>query len=529
MREFLQQFVFQFQGIWKKIGVTQKITILFMAVFLVIALSGLVMWAQRPDYGILYSNISMKESGKILDKIQDMKIPYRLKNGGRSIYVPTNRIYELRLMLAREGMPRGGTGVGFEIFDKNNFGMTDFVQKLNYYRALQGELARTIMEMSEVESARVHIVVPEKGLFDDDSEKPTASVTLTLTSRGAMDTGQVAAIRHLVASSVEGLGPDNVTVIDNYGNILSTGQGRETVGALTESQLEMRKSVEKDLSSKVQSMIEGVLGPGSAIVRVTADLDFNRLEKTEEKYDPENAVVRTEVITSEKSEGSAGVAEGVAGVQAAETGRGEKKNSRSKEVIKNTYEINRTMQKVIQAAGSIKSLSVAVFIKKKSVSQDDGTINYVDRSPEEMSTFDEIVKKAIGFVQSRGDSVVVKEISFNEEWKQREEGLSEKSSQRKLYTDIGKNAIIGIVIIALIILFRGLLKRAGTGEASLPAASQSFTGISGGSRAGMSDAEFANIAHQEDQSMAGRQQLVKIAEEKPEFVARLIKNWLTEQ
>ena len=461
MREFLQSFVMQFNGIWRRISITQKITFVFMFLALGVAFWGMVMWAKRPDFGVLYSNVSMKESGKIVDILRDAKISYKLEDGGRAIYVPSGKVYEMRLLCAKQGVPRGSAGVGFEIFDKNNFGMTDFVQKLNYYRALQGELSRTIVQMAEVESARVHIVVPEKDLFEDEGKEPTASVTLTLPSRGALDAGQVSAIKHLIASSVEGMSPNNVTVIDNYGAILAAGTGKADEGAMTESQLSMRKSVENDLAGKVQTMLEGALGPGSTIVRVSADLDFDRIEKTEEKYDPDNAVVRSEMITSEKSEGSAGVSEGVAGVKAAETGRGEKKTSRSKEIIKNTYEINKSMERVIHSAGSIKNLSVAVFVKKQSVAQDDGSVTLKERPQTEMETFTEIVKKAVGYDDKRGDKVVVKEIAFNEEWKQKEEVLIKKSNQKNLLVNVAKNVVIGVVIIALIILFRGMMKKAG--------------------------------------------------------------------
>jgi len=247
----------------------------------------MVGWLNSVNYTRLYSGLDEAEAGEVISYLNDNKIAYQLSDGGRTIEVPSDQVYQARISLASQGLPRGGS-VGYSIFDQNNLGMTDFLQNLNFRRALEGELTRTIMQLSEVLAARVHIVIPRDRLFEADQQKATASVVLKL-SGGGLAKHQVKGITHLVASSVEGLTPDNITIVDYDGNLLSSGETADLAAGLSSTQLDVRKQVEQYLEQKAQTMMDGVLGDGKSIVRVTADLDFQQLERTSEIYDPNSS------------------------------------------------------------------------------------------------------------------------------------------------------------------------------------------------------------------------------------------------
>jgi flagellar M-ring protein FliF len=242
---------------------------------------------------VLYTQLTVEDAAAITSKLREMKVPYSIAGDGTTILVPSSTVYETRLRLASEGLPQGG-GVGFELFDQRSFGMTEFVQKLNYRRALQGELARTIMQLAAVHTARVHIVLPEKSLFLDRQEKPTASVALKLIPGRRLSRDQVRGIAHLVASSVEGLDPDDVTIVDTSGQILSRQDENTSFLSQTEAQLTYQQTLEQNLEHRVQTLLERAVGKGKVLVRVTAALDFQHIERTEERFDSDNPAVRSE-------------------------------------------------------------------------------------------------------------------------------------------------------------------------------------------------------------------------------------------
>src|SRR5208282_5080798 len=243
----------------------KKISLIAVIAISIALMAGIMLWSERVDYQVLYSNLTQEEAGQVINKLKEMKVPYRVD--GNAIYVPNSKVYELRLELAAQGVPQGG-GVGFEIFDKNQLGVTEFVQRLNYIKALQGELARTIRQLAEVDQARVHIAIPERTIFTEREEKPTASIVLKFKAGRVLSQGQIGGIVHLVSSSVEGLNPDHVTIIDNMGNLLSRPSEGDVIADA--KQRDYQKSVDKDYESKLASMLEGIVGKGKAIVRVSA-------------------------------------------------------------------------------------------------------------------------------------------------------------------------------------------------------------------------------------------------------------------
>ena len=349
--------------------------------------------------------MSAEDAGSIVDKLKEKKVPFEVNKAGDAVSVPDDKVAELRLELATAGLPRGG-GVGFEIFDqKMKFGATEFEQQLNYRRALQGELARTIGSMEEVQHARVHIALPKDSLFVEEQRKTTASVTMKLKPGRTLRPPQVEGITHLVASSVEGLSPENVIIIDSRGTILSKPTGDPKFMRATASQMEYQQNLEKDLAGRIQSMLENVVGQGKAVVRVAADLDFRVTEKMEETYDSEAPVVRSLQRQTEKS-GATDAGKGAAGAATSGTPEREKMN----EVV--NYEINKVVNKTVMPIGEIKKLSIAVLVDGMYQKDKQGKEIYQPRDKKEIDGLEDLVRKSIGFNASRGDQVAVSNMPF---------------------------------------------------------------------------------------------------------------------
>ncbi|MBN2467885.1 MAG: flagellar M-ring protein FliF [Deltaproteobacteria bacterium] len=411
----------QFQKAFKSLSWAQKITLLLLVGGTVLLFTFLILWTGKPEYQLLYSNLAPEDAGNILAKLKEQKIPYKIPSYGNSILIPEERIYEMRLVLASQGLPQG-SGVGFEVFDNTKLGMTEFVQNVNYQRALQGELARTINGFAEVESARVHIVMPTKSLFVEEEEPATASVVIKLRSGRTLGKSQIQGIVHLVSSGVSGLRPEKVAVVDSNGKVLSGARDESDLGQITSDQLDLQKTMERGLEERITTMLEKALGPGKAIARVSCLMDFGKYEKTEERYDPDNRVIRSEQLFNENSNGWEPVPVGIPGVAAnvAE----EKPVMRAGNVNSNfqkqdktvNYEIGKVTSHSVEPVGKINKLSVAVIV--------DGTYKVIDgeggereeayypRTQEEMGKLENIVKSAVNFDGSRGDNVEVINIPF---------------------------------------------------------------------------------------------------------------------
>ncbi|MGH7972902.1 MAG: flagellar basal-body MS-ring/collar protein FliF, partial [Limisphaerales bacterium] len=298
MNQNLSKLGAQLRDIWLQLGVAQRVSVISATLVLLVGMGGLAFWSSRPDYSLLYGRLSDSEAAKVIAALDDAKIPYKVGSGGGAILVPADKVHLMRMQLASKGIPRGD-GVGFEIFDKPNFGISDFVQRANYVRAVQGELARTISQLDEVESARVMIVLPENRLLLDKDKYATASVFVRVRGNSQLMPQSINSIRFLVANSVEGLKPNHVTLVDNQGNVLSENSDSDSLSGLTGTQLASRRNLEQYLAKKAQDMLEKVLGPGQAIVRVSADINYDTLTRTEEKYDPDGQVLRSQTKTDD--------------------------------------------------------------------------------------------------------------------------------------------------------------------------------------------------------------------------------------
>ncbi len=450
----------------RSLSIKQKIMTLFVIGAVVLGFVLLMTWANRPDYEVLYTNLNQDDAAGIIAKLKERKIPYRLEQNGAVITVPRENVHETRLTLAGEGLPRGG-GVGFEIFDKTSLGTTDFVQKLNYQRAVQGELARTISQFREVEQARVHLAIPRESLFVEEEKKPTASVILKLRGGMKLNNNQVESIVHLVASAVQGLAPEDVTIADIGGKLFHKKSSSDMTGPLSTAQLEYQKGMEDGLRKNVEGMLGEVLGPNKVIARVSADIDFQQINITEEKYDPDSAVIRSEQRSEEKSEGGSNIPAGIPGVKGSLASKSEgsanpgNKSLYQKESETRNYEINKVNRQVLGPAGSIKKLSVAVMIdgayKETAAKEGKNTRQYVARTQTEMSQFENIVKKAVGFDEARGDQVEVVNIPFV--WGAPEEGAPASVPWRDYLSKIAM-PLFNIVLVLIFVFFvaRPLLK-----------------------------------------------------------------------
>ena len=332
----------QLSSLSRRLSLSQKLTLGVVAVGVIAAIFALVSFVNKPSYATLFSNLSEQDASKIVDKLKEKSVPYTLEDGGKSILIPKQQIYDMRLALAGEGLPQSSI-IGYEIFDRTNLGVSDLVQKINYRRALEGELARTILQIDEVEAARVHIVVPEKALFKEDEKPSTASVILKLKSGRPMKADAVRGISHLIASSVEGMDASNVTILDSRGVMLSENKPN-SLTAVTSTQYDLQQRVENYLAQKAQVLLENVVGQGNALVQVSADLDFRQVDRTLEQYDPENTAIRSEQIQEEKMPRSDS------------TSGGSRTNSLT------NYEVNKTVEHIVENVGNIKRLSIAAVV-----------------------------------------------------------------------------------------------------------------------------------------------------------------------
>ena len=396
----------------------KKIAILAVMAISVAGMLLLFSWIQKADYQVLYSNLSEEDAGSIIQELNSKRIPYRVGPGG-SVLVSSDKVYDLRLQLAAEGLPQGG-GVGFEIFDNTSFTTSEFVQKLNFRRALEGELSRTIRALSGVQQGRVHLVMPDKSVFafQDSKSETTAAVFITLQRGKKLSRREVEGIVYLVSSSVEDLVPGNITVIDNKGELL-TKPSDDSMISLSGTQMEYRSNFEQKMMSKIVSILEPVIGKNKVKARVSAEFDFTRSERTEEIYDPDGVVVRSEQKSSEKTMsgltggGIPGVASNLPGGAAQRSSSSRGQSQRQDEMI--NYETSKTVTRIVESPVTLQRLTVAILIDGILSPRQGSAENaeqYIARSEEDIKYYEDIVRKTIGFTEDRGDEISVTVMPF---------------------------------------------------------------------------------------------------------------------
>ena len=450
----------------KKLGVQRLVAMAAVTLILVGFFGFIAMRVTQPALSTLFTDLSTADTNSITRDLESKGIKYELRQDGATVLVPKDQVLKIRLDLASKGLPSGG-GIGYEIFDKgDNFSSTSFVQNVNHLRALEGELVRTIRSLDRVQSARVHLVLPERKLFSREQQDPRASIVLKV--RGELDAGQIRAIRHLTASAVEGLKPERVSIVDEAGRLLADGAGSETDTAAAAA--EKQSGFEKRLRGQVEDIIASVVGRGRARVQVAADIDFNRIQQTSETFDPESRVVRSTQtrneaqLTSEAKDGSVSVSNELPAAQQQTNNGNTKENTQKNEETVN-YEISRTTRTETNEGGRIKKLSVAVLVDGTYAKGADGEFAYQPRTQEEIDRIQTLVRTAMGYDKARGDQLEVVNLRFAEA--PTADAGKELSFLEKLFSfskdDTLRLAELGVfAVLTLLVLFlvvRPLLKQ----------------------------------------------------------------------
>ena len=433
----------QLLKVFNKFTLQQKVMFGGALIVSVIIFGTIFIFLNEPSYSTLYSNLSETDAGKVISYLNTQKISYELADNGTTIKVPKDKLYEVRFSLAEKGIPNSGVA-GYELFDENTMGMSEFMQSLNYKRALEGELSRIIMQQDGIEAARVLIVLPKKSLFKEEEEPPKASVVVKLSGGKSFSSGNITAIVNLVSASIEGLAPENVTLVDTKGRLLTKKTEDDQQNLISSRQYEIKQSVEKYLSNKVQTILDQVIGYANSTVQVNADFNFDQVDKTVETFDPESQVAISE--QSVKND-NLGTTPSDSTVESSQT---------------NTvnYEINKTVQRVIEGSGNIKRLSVAVVVNdvKKEIVKGDATETvYEPRSTDQIKKLENIIKNAVGIDQDRGDQISVVNIGF--ETKELDNLEIGEPSGTNGMDKIINLVLILVAIIVSIFLLKGIMNK----------------------------------------------------------------------
>ncbi|MGY4750072.1 flagellar basal-body MS-ring/collar protein FliF [Pannonibacter sp. Q-1] len=444
-----------------------------VAAILIGVFAFIILRVTAPQMAQLYSDLSLEDSSAIINSLEQQAIPFELRREGSTIMIPQEQIARVRMRLAENGLPTGGS-IGYEIFDRSDtLGATSFIQNINHLRAMEGELARTIRSIDRIVSARVHLVIPERQLFQRDARPPSASIAVKV--RGSLGAGEIRAIQHLVAAAVDGLTPERVSIVDDAGRLLASSSD-DNAQAMLSTQLQERTfEVEHRLRNQVEEILNSVVGPGRARVRVAAQIDHNRVTETQERFDPEGQVVRSTQTKEEASSRGAGqnavtVGNQLPNADQGGAGTGDVEASNLNEEIVN-YEISKATRTEVVEAGSIKRLSVAVLVDGVYTPNADGVLQYEPRTQEVLDRIAVLVRSAVGFDAARGDVVEVVNLRFAQA---PEADFEPASTSMFDFTrdDIMRFAELGVLmLIALLLLLfvvRPLLRRIVTPDEKQP-------------------------------------------------------------
>jgi len=521
-----QDFLRQLGERFNQLSQGKKVAALSLVALALASLVVMSLWLKSPDYQLLYANLSNEDAGAVVEKLKSQKVPYEITNNGRTIRVASDMIHEVRLQLASEGLPEG-SDVGLEIFEDTPLGMTDFIQKLNFQRALQGELTRTINSLDAVSQARVHLVIPKDNLFRKEKPKGKASVTLKIKSGKSLSEGQIQGIVHLVSASVGSIQASDVVIVDLKGNLLSGDKESSREAMVSASNFKHKLRVEKELQAKIIKMLEEALGTGNIIAKVSTDLDFEQVERTEEIFDPDSQVVRSENQISESSTGATPPG-GIPGVQGLVpngedgTGAAGQAAQRNKSNALFNYEINKVVKRVSKPIGEITKLSVAVMI--------DGTFTgdppeYKPRTQEEMDKYLEIVKSAVGFDQERGDVIKVENIQFDRSQFDEEKEALAQAEQIEMAIQIGK-LVVGLIFLILFFtrVIRPIITWMTTTVEVVPEAGQL-----GAAEMEEVDEEKRRLTETASEATHIREAVADFVANDPKYTAGVIRKWMREK
>lgn len=551
LNNFFQQLIQQLRDVWGRFNNTQRALLIAIPALVLVLFLSLILVSSRSKYEILYSHLSQKDAADVTTELKKNNVPYRLESKDDSVVVlvPSEKVYDTRLTLAGEGLPKGN-GVGYEIFDQTKWGTTDFTQKVNYKRALEGELQRTIESLQEIDAARVNIVIPEPELFTEQEKPTTASVVLQLKPAAELKKEQVRGIVHLVAASVEGLKPESVNVVDGNGNILSNfiqeeaednnsdsvtdGSNLTQQAKLTLHQMEVQQNFEKDLERKITTMLTKVLGNDRLAVSVSAELDFDKAENDSEIYEPVvdgQGIARSTQTKKEQYVGDgypSNVVGGVPGTDSNIPGYqavvGNGNNSQySREENTTNYEINRTVKHDVVAPGSPKRVSVGVFVD--------------NLQPQQVDAIKSAVVAAAGLDLNRGDQVAVENMPFDNSQELASMKESQMETQQNFYLSLGKIGLLVLMVLGILLFLRSLLKPKrekkyvdspddlDMGDTlPMPQVEDIIT-----NEISPEELARAEAAREAKKREAIRLEVADLANKHPENVAQIIKKWLSEE
>lgn len=528
MKENLQHFWDKIQEVYSRMELRQRLMIAILLALTFGIIIWMISWSSRVDYGLLFARLAPEDAQRTINKLNEFSIPYRLRDEGSSVWIPSDKVYETRIRLASENIGQKSSGVGFEIFDRTSLGVTEFVQKnVNYRRAMEGELQRTIQSINGIDFVRVHLVFPEEKIFKEDQQEPSASVMLRLNRR--LTEKQIEGITNLIASAVEGLDASKITVVDQDGRILSDNFD-DSIAGLSNQQMKMQAQVENQMMLKVQSMLDQILDVGNSVVRVTAEVNFDQLETTTERFDPEGQVVRSEEIQTNNI-----------------TNLKDSLSQVNEHQITN-YEISSTVQRRVSQIGDVKRLTVAVNVNYRTNRRfEDGKeiIEFVERNPEEMTQIDALVRNAIGFNAERGDQIVVNSMLFDRSGIEFVRAEQERQERTKQYIALAEKGAVIVVLLVLVFILISQFKKIFVQpepeieeETLRPAYADGDAGAEGfypEGEEGMPMGEgkisytfkpMKDIAIEQTEAILLQEAIQKFVVENPEVAVKLIKSWL---
>jgi flagellar M-ring protein FliF len=516
-------------GFWTDRTLSQRILIAGLAGSVILAFGLMIYWMNRPDYKVLMTNLYPQDANRVVSMLQADKIPYELQENGKTIMVPADRVYDLRLKVAGEGNLHG-QGIGFEIFDDVQIGQTDFVQHINYQRALQGELARTITEFPMVVKSRVHLVLPQKSLFIEEQMSPSASIILQLKDDAKLSPEKVQGIVNLVSMAVEGLEPANITVTDMKGRPLYTPDDDTTGLSLSNTQLTYKAEMEAKTQRRIQELLGPVVGPDKVIARVNADLDFSQKTIRKELFDPESAVVRSETRSEESTAGAANLAGGEPdanfrgdGFSGTSTTQDSTRESRT-----TNFEINKQEENIISPVGELQRLTVAVIVDGTWTTNEAGEQIYTPRSAEELKRIETLIANAVGFDSARGDTIEVSNISFGEPNLYDSESLMR--TMLEYAQRLGKPFLNGLLIfLFLILVVRPVvmaLIRPRVAEQEI----EEMAGLPGADRLALEEEEIDEELMDTSRRLENaKNHAMQLSDENIDQAVHLLKTWLTQE
>jgi flagellar M-ring protein FliF len=532
-----QAFLARLRGLAGTMSRAQLVSLALSFVLVVAVIGGSALWLNTPTYALLFADMDQETAASMVSRLKQLKVDYKLDDGGRAIRVASSRVDELRLELTAQGLPSSGR-IGFEIFDRTTFGTTEFVEQVNFRRALEGEIARTISTLSSVSSARVHIAPGKDPLFGE-KQSATASVVLKLKDARGLSASTASGIANLVAASVEGLHPDAVVILDSGGHPLTSAHGEDQLGA---AQVERQQRLERDMTTRVIALLDPVVGEGRARVNVALKLNPTSREQTEEKFDPETIVRSRSTATDVTSQPGAGGVAGTRGnlptptppppVQTASAG-----SSRQNEVT--NYEVSKTTTHTIEPPGDVARLSVAVILDdahESSIGKDGKqTVKRVARKPEELQKLEALVATAVGLDESRGDRVTVQNIAFDDPLPVEPESPGFLVRYERPLQEGGRTVAVLVVGLVALLLLKSMFSRTMTGSTPALAEGPRPAALA----ASAMPRTVAELESEIDGQLGGgggdsrrlpalTRRVAGLAQKEPATTAKLLRSWMTE-